>query len=90
MSYKQFNSIIAFNEFLIDVLKEYDEEYKTFLRESEYNLHVKLVIYEDVNGRIRVVIVSADYDEIKDICVNDKIVCIINRDLQITNYRIKK
>ena len=90
MSIKEFNSITVFTECLTDVLKYYTEEYRAFLKESEFDEWAKFIIFEDVNGRINAVTVSADFDEIKNICVNDKIICIIDKDLKITNYSIKK
>lgn len=90
MSIKQFKSIIIFTEYLTDVLNHYTEEYREFLKESESDEWAKFVIYEDINGRINAITVSADIDEIMNICTNDKIVCIIDKDLKITNYNIKK
>lgn len=91
-TYREFNSLTDFTEVLNDILKEYSKEYNEFLKIAQNDENAKFVIYEDFNRRIHAFPIPdcSDIDDFGDIFKRDRIITIIDADIQITHYRIKK
>ena len=94
MSTKQFNTIYEFTEFITEILKHHDYEFNEFRKCIEVsNLEHYFIIYRSAyTNMLHCMTLCGSLSECLSVFDqdDDQIICTIDRDLKIENYRIKK
>lgn len=94
LNHAEFSNIFSFNDCVLTTLKEYSEEYERFIK-ADKSLNPVLILYKFkmTNNKwliSTVCLMSPKQKDIEEMFKDDKIICIINSDMQITEYKIKR